>query len=231
MLTVENLGKSFGGHTVLSGVDLNVARGSCLALFGPSGCGKTTLLRLIAGLDDADEGKITIAGRLASAPHVKVPPHRRNVGMVFQDLALWPHMTARQNVEFMLPRNGIGRRERRQQAMEVLNAVQLNAHHDRHPHQLSGGEQQRLAIARAIAQAPDLLLLDEPFSSLDVDTKTEMLDLVRRIHAERKMTILYVTHMTAEVPALADRVACLEQGTIQETVSADVFADRYGVAT
>jgi ABC-type Fe3+/spermidine/putrescine transport system ATPase subunit len=146
--------------------------------------------------------------------------------MVFQDLALWPHMTALSNVEFVIPRTTKGRESRRQKAIEVLNSVHLDNHRDKYPHQLSGGEQQRIAIARAMAQDPRILLLDEPFSGLDADLKSRMLDLVREIHLARNLTIVYVTHTAAEIPRLAGRVAMMRDGRITETLAVEAFMGR-----
>jgi ABC-type Fe3+/spermidine/putrescine transport system ATPase subunit len=229
MLNVAGLNKRFGGQDVLNGLYLQVEEGECLTLFGPSGCGKTTLLRLIAGLDEPDAGTIVLNGGVASDPRIRIPPNRRRIAMVFQDLALWPHMTALSNVEFVSPRTLKARKERRGRAREVLDLVHLKRHHDKYPHQLSGGEQQRVAIARALAQDPRILLLDEPFSSLDAELKNAMLDLVREIRLSRDLTILYVTHVASDIPALADRVAIMDACRITETLSTDAFLKRQGL--
>jgi ABC-type Fe3+/spermidine/putrescine transport system ATPase subunit len=222
---IRGLIKRCGRQEVLRDVQLAIKEGECLALFGPSGCGKTTFLRLIAGLDEADAGSIALNGVVASDPVIRLPPNRRRIAMVFQDLALWPHMTALNNVEFAIPRTVKGRKDRRQKAADILNSVHLNGHHGKYPHQMSGGEQQRVAIARALAQDPCILLLDEPFASLDADLKKRMLDLVAEVHAETKLGIVYVTHTACEIPRLAKRVAMMRDGRIAETLSIEAFVE------
>jgi ABC-type Fe3+/spermidine/putrescine transport system ATPase subunit len=229
VLNVSQLEKRLGRQDVLKGVDLNLEQGECIALFGPSGCGKTTLLRLIAGLDEPDAGTIAVNETVASDPRIRIVARERRIAMVFQDLALWPHMTALGNVEFAIPRTLRGRNERRSRAREVLASVHLHDHQDKRPHQLSGGEQQRVAIARAVAQEPRVLLLDEPFSSLDADLKQAMLALVREIHLSRGLTIIYVTHVAEDILGLAGRVAAMQDGRITETLSAEAFMQRQGI--
>ena len=228
MLNVDGLEKTIGEKRILANVVFSAEEGERLALFGPSGCGKTTLLRLIAGLDEAEAGVIRISRQTASDPRILIPPRDRQIGMVFQDLALWPHMTALSHVEFMLPSEVRGRSARRSRAAEILESVHLKDHYDRHPHELSGGEQQRLALARAIANDPKLLLLDEPFSSLDLDLREAMQALVRDIHGERKITIIYVSHIPEEVVGLAERVARMKDGGIQDSLSVAEFTAQYG---
>jgi iron(III) transport system ATP-binding protein len=223
VLVIQNLIKSYAGRQVLADVSLTVRAGDCLALVGPSGCGKTTLLRLIAGLDDADAGIIAINGQVASNPRVRLAPHRRRVGMVFQDLALWPHLTACQNVEFMVPAAVRGRKVRMARARQLLAAVQLDAQHGSHPHQLSRGQQQRVALARTLAGEPAILLLDEPFASQDSQLKAQMADMVREIRRANGITTVYVTHTTEEIPRLADRVVRIETGTLGQVLSLDEF--------
>lgn len=226
MLTIAGLNKRLGRQEVLREIELSVKEGECLALFGPSGCGKTTLLRLIAGLDEADTGTIELQGKVASDPQVRIHPRQRGMAMVFQDLALWPHMTALSHVEFVIPRTGEGRQARRRRAAEILNSVHLEQHHEKRPHELSGGEQQRVAIARAMAQNPRILLLDEPFSSLDAGLKSRMLDLVREVRRNRGLTVLYVTHTADEVPRLATRVAMMRDGRITGTFPVEDFIEQ-----
>ena len=215
-LTIEKLAKSFDGRKVLVEIGLSARPGECVALVGPSGSGKSTLLRLVAGLDEADSGCIRINGDVASNPRVLLPPNRRRVGMVFQDLALWPHMTALDNVEFMVPSAIRGRKQRRDKAAELLNSVHLNGRAASVPHELSRGQQQRVALARALASDPALLLLDEPFSSLDQELRVQMIELVHDIHRARGVTMVYVTHTTDELPRLADHVLRLHDGVLAE---------------
>jgi iron(III) transport system ATP-binding protein len=225
-LVIQNLAKDFAGRRVLDNVSLAVGEGECLALVGPSGCGKTTVLRLIAGLDDADFGCIRLDGLVASNPGVVLAPNQRGVGMVFQDLALWPHLTACQNVEFMLPSTVRGRKSRMEKAKSILRTVQMDNNLDHPPHQLSRGQQQRVALARALANEPAILLLDEPFASQDAKLKMQMVDLVGGIRRSTSMTVIYVTHTTEEIPRLADRVATIEAGTIRQVVSVDDFMNQ-----
>jgi iron(III) transport system ATP-binding protein len=222
-LGIEKLFKRFDERLVLADVNLTVRDGECLALLGPSGCGKTTLLRLIAGLDTADAGHIRIHGTLASHPQVVLPPNRRQLAMVFQDLALWPHLTAVQNVEFMLPRSTRDRKQRMARAASLLEAVHLDGHQVCHPYQLSRGQQQRVALARALASEPRLLLLDEPFASQDRELKRELVELVLEMRRTHNVTTLYVTHTAEELPRLADRVAVMESGTIPRVVAIGQF--------
>ncbi len=217
MVVVEQLRKSLGGRVVLAGISLSVRPGERLALQGASGAGKTTLLRLIAGLDDADGGRVLIDGAIASDPRVILPPRRRRLSMVFQDLALWPHLTAGENVEFMLPAAFKGSRKRQDGAEEVLHSVGLAEYQKRYPHQLSRGQQQRVALARALAGAPEALLLDEPFSSLDPEARDQMIELVCQLHRAKGFALIYVTHTSDELPHLADRVVYLREGILRDT--------------
>jgi len=228
LIQISGLAHGFGPLCVLKDLDMHVAMHECLALFGPSGCGKTTLLRLIAGLESAHAGTISIDDQLVSTPKILVEPRKRHIAMVFQDLVLWPHMSALQNVEFVIPRTVKGRASRYEQARGFLDAVHLQQHHDRRPGELSGGEQQRVAIARALAQDPRILLLDEPFSSLDADLKRIMLDLISEIHSSRNLATIYVTHVAEDVYDLADRVALMREGRIDETIPVEVFMNRNG---
>jgi iron(III) transport system ATP-binding protein len=213
-LVCTGLRRSFGGTVAVDGVDLRVPRGSLTALLGPSGCGKTTVLRMIAGLLDPDEGEITIHGRLVTGPRVAVRPERRNVGMVFQDYALFPHLNVAQNVAF-----GLGawpRRERRRRVAEVLDLVGLADLGRRLPTALSGGQQQRVALARALAPEPDLILLDEPFSNLDAALRASVREDVRTILRRANQTAIFVTHDQEEALSLVDRVAVMKDGRVHQ---------------
>ena len=204
------LSKHFGGVPAVAGVDLSLPRGGFLALLGASGCGKTTLLRLIAGFEQPDAGSIAVGGRLVFGPGVNLPPERRRVGMVFQDYALFPHLTVAENVAFGLPR-GAGREAR---VREMLTLVGLAGLERRLPHALSGGQQQRVALARALAPEPDLILLDEPFSSLDAALRTRVRAEVRQILVAAGATAIFVTHDQEEALSLADEVAVMAEGRI-----------------
>lgn len=211
-LRVSNLVKRFGRTTAVDDVSFEVAAGELFFLLGPSGCGKTTLLRSVAGFAEPDSGTILLGDRDIS----RLPPHRRNTAMVFQSYALWPHMTVLENVMFGLRMRGLGRSRSRRKAMETLEWVQLAELADRRPNQLSGGQQQRVALARAMAVDPDCLLLDEPLSNLDAKLRLEMRSEIQRIHRETSLTILYVTHDQKEALSLADRVALMRNGRIEQ---------------
>jgi iron(III) transport system ATP-binding protein len=198
-------------------LSFEVAAGRILALLGPSGCGKTTTLRLIAGFESPDAGRIAIAGRTVSDAHaggVLVPPEARGVGVVFQDYALFPHLDVAANVAFGLPR--AGRSARRDRVREVLDLVGLAELGERFPHELSGGQQQRVAVARALAPAPAVLLLDEPFSNLDADLRAQMRDEVERILRTTGTTAIFVTHDQEEAFTIADQVGVLHAGRLEQ---------------
>jgi iron(III) transport system ATP-binding protein len=213
-LSCRGLVKRFGATTAVDGVDLDVPRGSLTALLGPSGCGKTTVLRMVAGLLDPDAGTIDIDGRRVTGPARTVPPERRNVGMVFQDYALFPHLSVVRNVAYGL--RGRSRRERRRRVDEALSLVGLSELGDRLPTALSGGQQQRVALARALAPEPDLVLLDEPFSNLDASLRASVREDVRRILQAAEQTAVFVTHDQEEALSLTDRVAVMEAGRIHQ---------------
>jgi putative spermidine/putrescine transport system ATP-binding protein len=211
-LLLDRLTKRYGAQTVVDGLDLDVARGECIALLGPSGCGKTTTLRMVAGYVAPDAGRIVVDGRAIE----RAPPHKRNIGMVFQNYALFPHMTAAGNVAFGLEMQGIGRTEREARVTEALSMVGLAAFAARYPAQLSGGQQQRVALARALVIRPALLLLDEPLSNLDAGLRVEMRQEIAALRRRTGITTLFVTHDQEEALALADRIAVMHQGRIVE---------------
>ncbi len=213
-LDVRGLEKRFGTTVAVDGVDLEVPRGSLTALLGPSGCGKTTVLRMVAGLADPDAGTIAIDGSLVSGPGVAVPPEKRNVGLVFQDYALFPHLTVGRNIAYGLA--GRPRAERERRTADALTLVGLEGVEDRYPTALSGGQQQRVALARAIVTRPDLVLLDEPFSNLDATLRAAVREEVRTILRDAEQTAVFVTHDQEEALSLADRVAVMESGRIHQ---------------
>lgn len=207
-LVAEGLTRRFGPVTVVDGVSLEVASGELLTLVGPSGCGKSTLLRMIAGLESADAGRIHLDGREVTA----LPPERRRVGLVFQEHALFGHLRVEQNIAFGL--RHLSRTERRQRVAELLDVVRLGHVARRFPHELSGGEQQRIALARALAPKPAVVLLDEPFASLDELLRDEVRRDVTHILADQGTTAVLVTHDRTEALALGHRVAVMAQGRI-----------------
>jgi putative spermidine/putrescine transport system ATP-binding protein len=207
--------RSFGAVRALDGFDLTIDPGELIVLLGPSGCGKTTALRILAGLEDADAGQITVGGRDVSS----VPTSKRDMGMVFQAYSLFPHMTAQQNVEFGLRLRGKTPSERRRIAGEYLELVGLSDQAGRFARQLSGGQQQRVALARALAIEPKVLLLDEPLSALDAKVRVQLRDEIRRIQLELGISTLFVTHDQEEALAVADRVGVMWQGRIQQIAS------------
>ena len=214
-LSVRQVTKQFASHRALDGVSLDVSKGEIVVIVGPSGCGKTTLLRLIAGLDEPDEGELWLAGRQVAGPgQTLVRPHERKIGFVFQDLALWPHLTVRQHVDFVLESIGTPRRERPSRARQALALVQVEALSLRYPHELSGGEQQRVALARAFVGNPELLLMDEPLSSLDSELRVTMRRELLRIQDASEVTVVYVTHDREDAAVLADSVIEMRAGRI-----------------
>ncbi len=213
-LEARGLGKRYAGadHDALAAIDLTVAHDQVIAVVGSSGCGKTTLLRLIAGLEVPDRGTIDVGGRTVAGPDTWVHPEARGVGMVFQDFALFPHLRVRDNVAYGLQR--LPRAERRPRADEMLRLVGLERFGDRYPGQLSGGQQQRVAIARALAPSPRLLLLDEPFSSLDVPLKVALQEELATLLASSGVPALLVAHDVEDVVALANEVVVLRDGAV-----------------
>src|SRR5438093_3862594 len=209
---LEDLRRTYGTTTALDGLTLTLSPGELVALLGPSGCGKTTALRLLAGLEEANGGRVIIAGKDVT----NVPANRRDIGMVFQAYSLFPHMTASQNVEFGLQLHRVDQDERRQRAREVLDLVGLAAHANKFAHQMSGGQQQRVALARALAIRPKVLLLDEPLSALDAKVRSRLRDEIRRVQLEVGITTLFVTHDQEEALAIADRVGVMQAGRLEQ---------------
>jgi putative spermidine/putrescine transport system ATP-binding protein len=217
---VEGLRKRYGEVTAVDGVDLEIRRGEFFTMLGPSGSGKTTTLRAIAGFEQPDEGRIELRGRDVSS----LPPYARDVNTVFQDYALFPHMTVQENVEYGLRVKKVARAERRQRAAEALSLVQLDGYGARKPAQLSGGQRQRVALARAIVNRPQALLLDEPLGALDLKLRQELQVELKRIQQELGITFVYVTHDQEEALTMSDRVAVFNHGRIVQVGGpADVY--------
>jgi sulfate/thiosulfate transport system ATP-binding protein len=211
-IVVRNVSKRFGDFVALDGVSLEVEGGSLTALLGPSGSGKSTLLRVIAGLEWADDGDVVLSGEDATA----LAPQKRNVGFVFQHYAAFKHMTVRENVAFGLTVRRRPRADVRARVDELLRLVQLEGFGHRYPAQLSGGQRQRMALARALAPEPQVLLLDEPFGALDARVRSELRDWLRRLHDEVHVTTVFVTHDQEEAMDVADQVAVLHQGRLEQ---------------
>ena len=209
---MEGLTRRYGAVTALDGLDLTLRPGELIALLGPSGCGKTTTLRLLAGLEDADSGQITVGGRDIT----RLPASKRDMGMVFQAYSLFPHMTVLQNVAFGLRLRRVAKGDRDRRAMEILELVGLTEQAARYAHQISGGQQQRVALARALAIEPQVLLLDEPLSALDAKVRAQLRDQIRRIQLEVGITTLFVTHDQEEALAIADRVGVMRAGQLEQ---------------
>jgi iron(III) transport system ATP-binding protein len=216
MVELREITKRFGRVTAVSKADICVAPGEFLALLGPSGCGKTTLLRLIAGFERPDEGEVWIEGELVAATGRWTRPERRKVGFVFQDYALFPHLTVAENVGF-----GLARRARRRRLADVLELVGLAGYERRYPHELSGGQQQRVALARALAPSPSLVLLDEPWSNIDPLLRASMRDELGEILRASGVTVLLVTHDREEAFSIADRLALMHDGSIVQAGTAE----------
>jgi iron(III) transport system ATP-binding protein len=210
-ISCVDLSKSFGDVRAVDGLALNVQEGSIAALLGPSGCGKTTTLRLIAGFERPDAGTISVGGRALAGPRTFVPPDRRRIGVVFQDYALFPHYDVAGNVAY-----GLGRRADRSRVAEVLELVGLTGLAERSVDELSGGQQQRVALARALAPTPELILLDEPFSNLEAGLRERLREEVREILGETGVTALFVTHDQEEALSLAEQVAVMRAGRIEQ---------------
>jgi ABC-type Fe3+/spermidine/putrescine transport system ATPase subunit len=214
-LAVRNVTKRFASQQALDGVTLDVAASESVVILGPSGCGKTTLLRLIAGLELPDSGAIWLGDVQVAAPGRSLqPPYRRQIGFVFQDLALWPHLTVAGNLRFVLDSLKVPRAERKRRIDDVLNLVRIDGFAARYPHELSGGEQQRVALARALVGNPRVLLLDEPLSSLDAELRAAMRTDLARLQRALAVTMLYVTHDREDPAVLADRVIDMRDGRI-----------------
>ena len=225
-ITVSGLTKSFAGQTVVDDVSFALAPGDFFVVLGPSGCGKTTLLRMIAGLERSDAGTISLDGREVFGPRTDVPPERRNVGVVFQSYALWPHMDVAGNVDFPTAHRGLTRGERAEAVAEALTAVDLDGFASRRPAELSGGQRQRVALARCLAQAATTILMDEPLANLDPHLRADLERELATFHARTGATTLFITHDQREAMALATRMAVMWQGRLLQIGSAEEVHDR-----
>ena len=217
VLHLDSVSKSYNGEKILDCISLEIQAGERLVVLGSSGCGKTTLLRIVAGFCLPDLGTVSLAGRTASqAGHLLLPPEKRQIGMVFQDLALLPHLSVKGNVEFGLKAAGMPRMERKEQVQKMLNLVGLDGLEARKPSELSGGQQQRVALARALATEPRILLMDEPLSSLDPELNQRLRKEIVRLQEETTVALLYVTHSHEEAAEIATRTIRIQHGKIVE---------------
>ena len=230
-IRIANVVKKYGDHTVIDGLSLDVRPGEFFTLLGPSGCGKTTLLRMIIGFNSIEGGEIAIADRRIN----DVPPNQRNMGMVFQNYAIFPHMSVKENVAFGLKMRGVPQADIDRRVDEILRVVKIDALRDRMPTALSGGQQQRVALARAIVIEPEVLLMDEPLSNLDAKLRVEMRNAIKQIQRQIDITTVYVTHDQEEALAVSDRIAVMEGGVVRQIGSpqriycrpADVFVSTF----
>jgi len=222
VVTLSGLEKAYGTVGAVRGVSLDIAGGEFLTLLGPSGSGKTTTLMMIAGFEEPSKGDIRIDGRSV----VGVSPHKRNIGMVFQNYALFPHLTVSENIGFPLKQRGMGKAERARMVGEALELVRLPGYGDRYPRQLSGGQQQRVALARAVVFKPRLLLMDEPLGALDKQLRESLQLEMRRLHADLGITFVYVTHDQEEALTMSDRIAVMNDGVVAQLGAPEDLYDR-----
>ncbi len=216
-VNMDSVSKHYNGEKVLDNISLEIDESQRIVILGPSGCGKTTILRLIAGFIAPDTGSISIGGELVSK-HGRIikPPEQRNLGMVFQNLALWPHLSVKGNIEFGLKAKGIRKSERKVRIEKILNLVDMADYADRKPAELSGGQQQRIALARALVLEPNVLLMDEPLSSLDLDLNIRLRKEILRLQKKLEFSLLYVTHDQDEAFDIATRVVSMKHGRIED---------------
>ena len=228
MASVElrGLTKKYGPNAVVDNISMTIEHGTLVCLLGPSGCGKTTTLRLIAGFVEPSEGEIRVGEKLVSSPAHTVPPERRNMSMIFQSYALWPHMTVRENIAYGLKLRKIDRDTIAKKLDAILSTTKLAPLADRYPGELSGGQQQRVALARALIVEPQTLLLDEPLSNLDANLREEMRFEVRRLHDTYRYTTVYVTHDQSEAMTTADLIAVMNAGRIEQAGTPEDIYDR-----
>jgi multiple sugar transport system ATP-binding protein len=217
-ITIKNLTKKFGNVLALNHIDLVIEPGTFVTLLGPSGCGKTTLLRCVAGLEDPDDGEIYIGDQLifSHAKGISVPPGQRNLGLVFQNYALWPHMKVEQNITFALEIHKMPKDEMKKRVQESLREVQMEGYEDRYPREMSGGQQQRIALARMLAYRPNVFLMDEPLSNLDARLRIDMRTEIKRLHHSFGTTTIYVTHDQVEALTMSTKIAIMKEGMVQQ---------------
>jgi len=219
VVELSQLSKHFGGLTAIENLSLSIAHGSLVSLLGPSGCGKTTTLRLVAGFLQPDGGTIKVGERVVSGPGVNLPPEKRNMSMIFQSYALWPHMTIYQNVAYGLKLRRLASSEISTRVNRMLDTMRLKPMADRYPGEVSGGQQQRAALARALVVEPEILLMDEPLSNLDANLREEMRFEIRRLHDTYRTTTIYVTHDQIEAMTTADVIVVMNEGRIEQAGS------------
>ena len=212
-IEIENVIKRYGDLTIIPGLTEHIKNGEFFTLLGPSGCGKTTLLRMIAGFNTIEGGEIRFNDKVIN----DIPAHKRNIGMVFQSYAIFPHLTVRENVEYGLKLRKISKSEMKEKVDKILDVVQITEYQDRLPERLSGGQQQRVALARAIVIQPSVLLMDEPLSNLDAKLRIEMRSAIRAVQKQVGITTVYVTHDQEEALSISDRIAVMKKGVIQQT--------------
>ncbi|TIV84662.1 MAG: sn-glycerol-3-phosphate ABC transporter ATP-binding protein UgpC, partial [Mesorhizobium sp.] len=221
-VSLKKLTKRYGNMEIVHGIDLDIADREFIALVGPSGCGKSTTLRMIAGLEDISGGNIDIGGRVVN----DLPPRSRNISMVFQSYALYPHMTVRENLGFSLKIAGAAKDDMDRRVAEASAILGLDELLERRPSQLSGGQRQRVAMGRAIVRDPDVFLFDEPLSNLDAKLRTQMRTEIKKLHAKVKSTVIYVTHDQVEAMTLADRIVIMRSGQIEQVGTPDEVFSR-----
>ncbi len=218
IVKVENVSKAYNKIPVIREISLDIGKGERVVILGPSGCGKTTLLRMIAGFIQPDKGRLIIDGQTVADNGKRIiAPESRQVGMVFQDLALWPHMTSYKNIEFGLKAKNVSKAEIRVRIDTILEEIQMVQFKNAYPGELSGGQQQRIALARALVTCPKTLLMDEPLSSLDADLRQVLRREILRLQEELAITMIYVTHDREEAFSLATRIVVMKEGKIQKT--------------
>lgn len=215
MIEINRISKSYNLLKVIEDTSLKIDDGERWVILGPSGCGKTTLLRLIAGFETPDAGTISIDGKIVSTPRENIPPYERKIGMVFQSLALWPHLTVFENVDFCLRPKIASKKERAKKIEEILELVNLNKYERFYPDKLSGGERQRVALARAIAPEPKILLLDEPLANLDFLLKEDLQNMIIRLQEKKQFTLIYVTHDEDEACIMAGCIGLVYKGRLE----------------